>query len=250
MQKILPISLTAVLLTAFGSANAAITLVNSVGSEFSIGADGTFTFQYNVTNPNSVLAIGIGIDNNTPLAGVTFGGKAADGIFSNGTRSNIAYVTNPSVGGPIDITIDIGTNPFAEAYVLVELTGVDLANPINASNSSYSGSRPRSLNTTVDGAFIFDFVYENGKNPTWTGTTAGSVLTNVIFNQNIGAGGGGSFAGATGTTTTAGTYNVGWQTNGAISGNEIAVAFNPIPEPSTALLSGLAGLALLRRRRC
>ena len=80
------------------SAFAAISVTNSIGASFSLGTTSLSLPAYGVTNANSVVVVGVYIDNGSnTLSNVSFGGQAADGVIT-AARAKLYYFNNPAVG--------------------------------------------------------------------------------------------------------------------------------------------------------
>ncbi len=178
---------------------------------------------------------------------VRYGGVDADGIINDGRRGTLAYFLNPAVG-TADITATYSASSFAGALGYAwTLSGVDLNDPIADTATGSDGSL--TINVTNPDSYIADFLYLNtGSSP----PDADSALT-TLAQATSGAGPANySLSVSAGEMNPAqpGTINLGWASTNA-DYSEIAIAFNMIPEPSSAILfAGLVfGLLVLRRRR-
>lgn len=240
------------------SAFAAISVTNSIGASFSLGTTSLSLPAYGVTNANSIIVVGVYIDNGSnTLSNVSFGGQAADGVIT-AARAKLYYFNNPAVGSSTFTATSNNTQGAGNGYFLWELAGVDLsASPVSASATDASGT----ITTNNANSFVVDFfTFNNGGLGTQPETGGlSSVAFTTGFGSNLGAGGsggGGYIAAGSISATTIGTYNLGWALTDAASGNsygEVAFAFAPsaVPEPSSfAALAGLGALgAVMARRR-
>jgi hypothetical protein len=235
------------LLTAFTActisvASAAITVTDS--STFQGRQD---TGNLNVTvsgwslNGGNTVAVMYTSEGSTDFT-ATYGGQSMTVVqVYDGTRfvTAIAYLINPTVSvGDIQFSstfANSGRN--SHVYTLVSLDGVGSV----ASSGTRTGNGAISYTTDLDDGYVLASAGNNNFNgpaPTISGNPS-SVFFSGANDGNH------SVIHAHGSVAIAGTYSstYGGTTTGAI------VAFNAIPEPTTAILCGLGMLFLLRRRR-
>ncbi|MFK7851100.1 MAG: PEP-CTERM sorting domain-containing protein [Akkermansiaceae bacterium] len=234
MKKILSISASTVLLSL--SASAAITVVGGTPSYSSTGSG----FDYTPSAIGNVLVAGTYSDN--PASSITFDGNTAVEDLTDGRSVLSYYVTTD--------TTEIAIAPVggsANGMFLYELSGVD-------TSASVVSSITGTITTPVDNSFVVSLGSANGNNPSVTPT--GSIVVGI--NEQVSGNGGGGLRGGTFTYDTAGSQDVGWTVTGGGTNTpqaRLAFSFSPatesiiVPEPSSAALFGLSGLALLLRRR-
>jgi len=233
-------------------------------SEFANGVNGFSGAQ--------TIGSGISVDDGDVLV-VLFGSEA--GQVSGFTYNSLAMTFNAnniadSIPGQTaigyfvntsgsTITSDITTSSSGNANVAWEiftLSGVDTSNPFVGYNGFNDPGNPSGnpyiFSATVSGATVGDYglsVAMLGSGNIELTAAAPLAETNEF---DPGGGGGATVAFAGGAATAAGDYTGQWSFNNGGSvfraGTSLAV-FNAIPEPSTALLAGLGGLALVAARR-
>jgi|GEM_PF-2580152 len=154
--------------------------------------------------------------------------------------SAIAYIVNPTVSlADLAVSWTAGGNS-ENMITALSLSGVGSvagSSSINAGNLSFS------YTTTLAGGFVVGNATNNSFDFLSPPTVSSSNLDTNVFYSNIS--GNSSSLQTYGVIDTAGTYTDTYSNSLVGAG----VAFNPIPEPSAALLGALGFLALLRRRR-
>lgn len=246
------ISLLALTLSASG----AITIVGQGGTS---GANvaGSFDFTYNVQQAGSVLVVATYVDG-TAFSSLSFGGATQTGAIT-GSRTSLFYYTGTVGAG--NITLSAVSESANQGMYVWELSGVDKTATVASTVGTLGDANSTTITTTAANSFIVDAIGWNTNDTiattivTLSPDANNSTLTEN-FSYEINLNNGGVLGGGSGTAGAAGTYNLGWtigQTGGGGTSrghlNEVAFAFTPVPEPSTALLGGLGLLVLLRRRR-
>jgi len=208
-------------------------------------SDYTNPFSYTVVGADSMLVVGLYNDNNGTPTGASFGGVAADGSLQD-NRMLIAYWKNPTTGsGDFSFTgIDANRPILAGAY---ELSGVDLDAVVTGTSND---KNTNTITTPTANEFVISYAASNGANA----ITAGA--SSIIDSNTFGFGGilnvpetpstTNYLAGGTGLAGAAGSQDVTWDSEDRGS---LTYSFQAVPEPSSAALIGLAGLALVLRRR-
>jgi hypothetical protein len=249
-RHIFPLTALAALAFAVPSADAAIVAVND-GSHLdgSINATaGGKTISINAGASADMLIVGTSTEFGSGSSfTATYDGNAMTFATGNGSQSNVFYLdlTGTSyTGGSANLTFawdytaggDLGVG-----WVSIDgnlQTGESLE--LHSTGSS-GGSATVDLTTTVDDTF--NFVNFNGNRGN-DGSTPQAPLTEIYSDGEFG-----SNAGAAGyeADVAAGTHTYSWNHN-AVRRND-AIAISVVPEPSSAALLGLGGLALILRRR-
>jgi len=233
------------LIGAASLSSAAITLTNSLSAESAGTANGanveiTVT-GFDLTGGNTV-AVFFTAENSSAFT-ATFDGVAMNVVQAfDGDRflAGVAYLINPtaSVGDIVINATNSGTNRLSNGYSVISLADV----------ASLAGSAIRTSNGTLSYTTALDGGYVLGAsvNNSYNGSTLPSVSgrPSAFFNQAVDSNA--TVLHARGDVPTAGAYS---DTYGGGILAAATVAFNPVPEPSAALLSALGFLALLRRRR-
>lgn len=227
-------SSAAITVTAFSSA--AGPRINSANINDTIATDWDL-------GTSNTIAVYLGTENSTGgTFTATFAGQAMTVIQvvggANNHISGIAYLINPTVtiGDVVIQATHNGSGRHSYAWGVVSLRGVDSVAGTDARTTNGNLSYTIGLN----GGFALGAATNNNFNgpaPTITGNPS-TDLFNSAFDGNASA----RFA--------YGTAPVG-SSSDAYSGlnSAVTVAFNAVPEPTTALLGGLGMLFLLRRRR-
>lgn len=225
--------------------NAAIVLTNDFSAAAARTANGANTTDtianWSLVGGNTVAVLFTAENSDTFTA--TFGGQSMDVVFAtDGNRhlSGIAYLINPtvSIGNVVISANNNGTNRLSHAYSVVSLSGVGSV----AGTAIRSSNGTLSYTTTDDGGYVLGAA-TNGNHSGPVPTFSGNVDL-ALFSAPVD----GNYSGihVVGDVETAGNYS---DTYGGGINSAITVAFDAIPEPSSALLGGLGLLALLRRRR-
>jgi hypothetical protein len=243
-SKFLSVKFTTVLLMAISPlAVQGAVLVTGQGTYGE--SDYTNPFSYTVVGADSMLVVGLYNDNNGTPTGASFGGVAADGSLQF-NRMLIAYWKNPTTGsGDFSFSGIDATRPIlAGAY---ELSGVDLDAVVTGTSNNASTN---TITTPTANEFVISYAASNS-------ATAITANTSSIINSNTFGFGGilnvpetpsttNYLAGGTGLAGAAGSQDVTWDNEDRGS---LTYSFQAVPEPSSAALTGLAGLALMLRRR-
>jgi len=208
-------------------------------------SDYTNPFSYTVVGADSMLVVGLYNDQNGTPTGASFGGVAADGSLQF-NRMLIAYWKNPTTGiGDFSFTGIDATKPIlAGAY---ELSGVDLDAVVTGTSNNASTN---TITTPTANEFVISYAASNNANAITPGASS------IIDSNTFGFGGilnvpetpstTNYLAGGTGLAGAAGSQDVTWDSEDRGS---LTYSFQAVPEPSSAALIGLAGLALVLRRR-
>jgi hypothetical protein len=161
----------------------------------------------------------------------------------------IAYWKNPTTGsGDFSFSGIDATRPIlAGAY---ELAGVDLDAVVTGTSNNASTN---TITTPTANEFVISYAASNSP----TAITAGA--SSIIDSNTFGFGGilnvpenpstTNYLAGGTGLAGAAGSQDVTWDSEDRGSLNYSFQAVAAVPEPSSAALLGLSGLALILRRR-
>jgi hypothetical protein len=237
------------------SASAAITIVGQ-GGRSGASVSGSFDYTYNVQQAGSVLVVATYVDG-TAFSSMSFGGAAQTGAIA-GSRTSLFYYTGTVGAG--NITLSAVSGSANQGMYVWELSGVDKTAAVASAVGTLGDTNNTTITTTAANSFIVDAIGWNTTNAVSSTTVtlspdANNTTLTENFSYEINLNTGGVLGGGSGTAGAAGTYNLGWtiSQNDANTGrnnlNEVAFAFTPVPEPSTALLGGLGLLVLLRRRR-
>lgn len=237
-------------LLTFSSADAAISVVNTATG---VGNSSTSAQTINYTiGAGNALAIGFYTDSGShAVDSISFGGVAAT-VLDNGasnSRTRMAYWFDPT-GNNISITFTNQSNEFG--YTLYELSGVDTGVAAIIDTSLQDGADPNtSITTTAASSFLVEWY---GSNDDGTPTIASGPLGNVVAVDLTGNNTDtdtGTITSAHATSVGPGTYVTEWNRIGSsLNDGSVVVAFAAaVPEPSSAALLGLGGLALILRRR-
>ncbi len=224
------------------------------------------SYQTNVTvasgytptaGTNAVLLMGVALDGSLSSPSATFGGNAMT-LLASDTRVAIFGYVLPNAN-PGDLVLSTGLSNAETIVTYGTLKGVDAtsfagrttatdASAVDGTAKTITGS---SLNSLSSGSYVFSVFSQNSMFDA-TGISQ-SPLSSL---QNFSGTAGGSYTGsiAGGLTASAGNFTPVLSVTDASNfpGNTnssyfAAVAF--VPEPSSAALLGLAGLALVAARR-
>lgn len=247
-KTLLPILAVFGLTTALSSAAITLTQSLSVAADRTAnGADTTDTVTgWDLTAGTAVantIAVYFTAENANSFSATFAGQSMTVAQVFDGDRfvAGIAYLVNPTatVGDVVINATNSGTSRLSHAYSVVSLSGVGSV----AGTDSRISNGDLSYTTIADGGYVLGVAVNNS----FDGGTLPSVSGNPdvnLFQQAVD--GNASMLHAHGDVATAGLYSDTY--TGSIEG-AATVAFNPIPEPTTALLGGLGMLCLLRRRR-
>ncbi|MBT8044625.1 MAG: PEP-CTERM sorting domain-containing protein [Verrucomicrobiae bacterium] len=232
-------------LIANGDLETAITKITDAGgaSDYTLDASNNVI----VTNPGTGSPGDVGVDagewlSNSITRAFTWtatagnggtGGFGPQGTVGNGKPRAVAFFANDAKATTGDVTasIDIKLNQAAE-FIQVELWGWNGTTSPAISLGGATAGDPDSYNvTTLNGATsLLDFSADTATLDTWTTVDLGTISTGTGYDNYVWR------IGIVGDTDGAG-Y--------AFDNLEISV----VPEPSSAALLGLAGFALILRRR-
>lgn len=244
-KKFLPLAaLAGIAMCSVTQSDAAITVTNTSANILEdTSNNGTFintTTNWSLNGGNAVVVYFSG-ENTTGMT-AKYGTQDLTVVQGTGAGNDhiaaIAYIINPTLS-----TADLAVSWTAGTNSENMITTLSLANvgSVVASNS-LAGNLSFNYTTTLDGGFVVGNATNNnfsGPSPTVTSSN----LDTDVFNGTIS--GNASSKQSYGSIDTAGTYTDTYAASTVSAG----VAFETIPEPSTALLGGLGLLALLRRRR-
>ena len=203
----------------------------------------TFSFDAGATADKLIVALSSELSGSGPTI-ITYNSVALTPVAGtiNGRAQGIFYLDAPFTGGAADLVID--------------MTGFSVVNGIGFGVTSISGSAAgvdvgavstglsTSLTPSVAGSFVMSNYGSNAGNV----PTVPSGHTQLYTSGNIGSTDG---AAAYLNGVAAAPLTITYDQTGAVANTTGAAAFSPsaIPEPSSAALLGLGGLALIRRRR-
>jgi len=232
---------------AVATSSAAIMVTNTSANILEdVDNNGTFTStnaaftNWSLSGGNTVVVYFSG--ENTLGVTAKYGTEDLTIVESTGANNDhvaaIGYIINPTAS-----TADLDVTWAAQGNSENMITALSLGGvgSVVASNTT-NGNLSFNYTTTLDGGFVVGNATNNnfnGPSPTVTSSN----LDTDAFNGTIS--GNSSSIQTYGVIDTAGTYTDTYANSLVSSG----VAFNPIPEPSAALLGALGFLALLRRRR-
>ena len=207
-------------------------------------------FSYEVQETDSMLVFGFYNDEATDPTGASFGGVTADGFLA-GSRMGIAYWKNPTVGSG-----DFTFTGISGAHVLLggvfELANVDL-DETPTGTFVPKNTDPNEITTLTANEFVVSYAGRNKDNVISPGV--GSIIDSDLFsiggfiNPPDGTSTTNSLGGGTGLAGAAGLQEVTWDNEDRGSLTYSFQEAAAIPEPSSTLLLGLGGLALILRRR-
>jgi len=275
------ITLTAAALTfAAGNQAQAITLGNTGASGPFVAGLGNEAGSFSFNNNGDFLAVAVAavadngnLTSDTISPTVTYNGVPLTSAASRqrGGREwvGLFYLANPAIGSnslAVNFGDDVLTEPGNGAWEIgaVSLSGVDETDPIAATLSTESNANPLSLPGLPGAITPGDFLLLASGNDSSTGTPTYTVPTDsqtILFdNDNPSNTTGGRSYDSIFATLAAGDIDSDAVSLGGEehrSGAHAAVVFNSlpepeppvVPEPATLVLTGLAGVALMRRRR-
>ena len=194
----------------------------------------------------NTIAVYLGTENSVGgTFSATFAGQAMTVVQTVGGGNNhisgIAYLINPTVtvGDVVIQAVFSGSGRQSYAWGLLSLSGVDSV----AGSATGTGTGGFDLSYTVgsNGGYVLGNAVNNSFNYSSPPTITGNPDT-TFFGSNFDGNASALFMHG---SAAAGSHDDTY--GNAESGSTLA--FNAIPEPSTALLGGLGMLFLLRRRR-
>ena len=234
------------------SAQAAISVVNAdfsgvpdTGSPASPLESNPYTFSFDAgaTADKLIVALSSELSGSGPTV-IKYNDVALTPVTGtiNGKAQGIFYLDAPFTGGAADLVID--------------MTGFNVVNCICFGVTSISGSAAgvdvasasAGLSTSLTPSVADSFVMSNYASNAGDVPTVPSGHTQLYTSGNIGSADG---AAAYLNGVAAGPLTITYVQTGPSSNATAAAAFSPsaIPEPSSAALLALGGLALIRRRR-
>jgi hypothetical protein len=234
--------------SSISSTNAAtITVTDSIAAASAgtpNGADVTVTVSsWGLDGGNAVVAL-FGAENSDGIT-ATFGGEAMSvvNVFNGDIfLASFAYLINPTASTG-DVVINANNNTSARlsnAYSVFSLSNVGSF----ADSATRTSTGSLSYTTVADGGYVFLAGVNNNFNgpaPSVTATNADLTIFSAAVDGNQ------STVFAHGDVPLAGTFSE------SIAGSNFRVAgviaFDAVPEPSSALLIGFGGVALLLHRR-
>lgn len=253
--------LAGILLTATSTHAATIAITNEPGhTGFGTGgsniegggARSTHTITNFALNGGNAVVVFFGAEgpnNGSVSLSATYGGQAMTVVQTVGTvdttdrwQASLAYIINPLVS-----TGDIVANWVSSSESIIEAIALSNVGGVAGSISADNGNTLNlNYTTSFEGGFVVGAGVNNASSgtagPNNTGNNLDSILFEGVVSGNFGTifAYGDAFNAGTYTDTIGGTPNI---ESGAL------IAFNPIPEPSAALLGAIGSLLLLRRRR-
>lgn len=233
------------------SSHAAITIQQSATFIDGNGFVATPTKAFDVVNPNSIFIATFYSDNAAPaLTNPRFGNNGGIGLGDVGPTVTItdgrlvSYIfVNPSTASGLSFRVTNASGGAAAAFYEVNGANTDPLT-FTSSTSPTNGTTPISTSTT--GEMIISFAARN--NAANSALTVGTIFPGIDLVSPGAILGGGTINAAFAIAPTIGSQNIAWATNAQATGR-ISLAFEAVPEPSSALLGGLGPIVLLRRRR-
>lgn len=266
-------ALTIALIAAVAADAAVITIVNNVkgflGSDktkVTTAHNGTTEISYDATGVDK-LVVAIGTESGNNNSRVTSMGLKFNGVDMTQAVFSNTWVTNPGDCGGLAIfyldnpgsvtsnfTVSVTTTSGGPNGGLVSIFG--LANTktgvgnvsSNAVQRTSAGTVSTSITTTADDSWVLAAVENSGTNNNAGTPTVVSPLTlghNGSWGSQWGSVASGYQAVPTSGTSLTPTFN----TNAGYNIQVVAAEFLVIPEPATLGMLGVAGLALIVRRR-
>lgn len=258
-----PIALAGIALASIVPAGAAIVL--DASTFWTDATDsGTKSFVFNASASDKLVVLvtiehHFGPGNLTGnVIGLTYNSQALTRIveeptggLSTGGTSEIWYLDNPNLFvGTNEVTINNNGNNYVVTALGLSGTAAGFGNSV-AVDGAYSGNL-----TATAGSYVVAMVGLGGNGNTGQSADVNPNAPLTVISRNTRASNwvGHATAGALVTSSGAATYSFTDGTPGtdisfvAVEFTALAVAA-PIPEPSSLILIGLGGLALLRRRR-
>ena len=250
-RHILPLTALAALAFTANPAQAAISVINQ---DFGVKVDTGTPAVPLETTPHTVsfnagAADKLIVTLNSELGGggpavITYNGAALTQVPSTSGQKNIGiyYLDNPFTGGTADLTFDMTSYGavngigFGIVSIAGSLDGVESGNT--------AGGLSVDLTPTIANSFVVTTYSSNGGNT----PTVPAGHTQLYTSGNIGsADGAAAYLNGVAAGLQTITYGQGSPSSNQTSGAVFAPA--PVPEPSSAALIGLGGLALILRRR-
>ncbi len=254
-MKMLKYSL--ILLAPLGSLSAAVTTFNSLTADAPLTAEAGWSLSE--ANPAGAPIAFVGILNGSPSGAL--GGELNDMAVSSSTArlTMTSSLTSQYATVGMDLLIKDSTN----SYPTRDAFGIGIANGSGATIVTLNFLPvAQSFTPSVDiGQWRLSYLLAGG----------GEVLTDFYFNElqllnlsvvfanntaSISVGGstfGGNIAGFDAATNGVGNISFSWTKGGSANGDNTMyfdnISVEPVPEPSAILLSGLASVFLLKRRR-
>lgn len=241
--------LVSLLVLSAAAANAAI-IVMDTATYASAGNETISSFNLNFAgfDPSSADKLVVTVSGR----GATAGSTSVSSMSFNSTALSAAiqqqnerivtavyYVDSALANGALEI--NFSQNVYAIGVSVLALSGTDTGVGPTVGVNNLSGT----LTTTTDGSLAIAAAHYFRAASDGTTVTPNSPMTSLLATPLYFAGAGAGYY----EVPTAGDFNYSFTASGGSLATTAAVAFAPIPEPSTALLGGLGLLALLRRRR-
>ena len=251
-RHILPLTALAALAFAANPAQAAITLLGTGFADTINGGPGDFTltsgiysYSYAAGATSDMLVISISSEKSGEAYSVSYGGQAMTIATqsSAGSGTNIWYLADPSASGSIAIDFSsVGSvNSIGLGIASLNGEGEEIAFDNGVSDDATASI---DITTNFDDSFV---MFAGDANDVGGNPQVNAPLTSIYGGVgNIGS----SQAAAgyqNGVAAGANTYT--WSPNSQARGISAAAFYAPVPEPSSAALIGLGGLALILRRR-
>lgn len=249
-SKQILLSAIALCMTAVTS-HAAITIQQSATFADGNSFTATPTKAFDVVNPDSIFIATFYSDNAAPaLSNPRFGNNGGIGTGDVGPTVTItdgrlvSYIfVNPSTDSGLSFRVTNASGGAAAAFYEVNGANTD---PLTFTTSTSPTNGATSITTSTTGEMVISFAARNNAGD--SALDAGTIFPGIHLLNGGAIFGGGTINAAFAIAPTIGSQNIAWATNAQAIGR-IAIAFEAIPESSTALLGGLGLLALLRRRR-
>jgi len=254
LNKITTLATVAGLTLATGTASAAITVITSELATYDRSATPSHTLDASGADKLVIVMTGQhGFNNNSGKVnflrydGVDLTAASYRTAVTNGSDTlyhGIFYLDNPATSTGL-ITSSVENRGHMAVFLL---TGT--LDGAGAQVVSANGTRTADLTTTAANSMVFfaQGLGGAGNNGNTDGMTADS--GDLLTTQKDGSNWTGQLV-ASQTIAAPGTNTFAFSGGNVVGGMVVATEFlaDPIPEPSSAALLGLAGLALIRRRR-
>ena len=245
-RHILPLTALAALAFAANPAQAAISVINE---DFGVHPDTAGTLE---TIPHTVsfdagaadkLIVTLNAETGGGTASITFDGDALTLVAgTTGARNKgIYYLDNPFTGGAADLTFDM------TSFGVVNGIGFGIVSIAGSLDGVESGNTAGGLSVDLTTTIADSFVVTTYSSNAGTIPTVPAGHTQLYTSGNIGsADGAAAYLNGVAAGLQTITYGQGSPSSNQTSGAVFAPA--PVPEPSSAALIGLGGLALILRR--